>query len=178
MEEFVEGYLSIGQVLRPQGLKGLVKIRPDTDDPGRFSLLDTVYVQGKKGHMDSIPISEVSVRGGFVYLRLGEDDSVEAAQARRDTLLYVSRDQAVPLSETENFIADLIGCSLLTTTGQMIGRVVDVLQPGAADVYVVKTETGSLLVPALKHVILSVDVQRKLITADAERLEEVSLASD
>ena len=84
MEKPLEGYLSIGQVLRPQGLAGQVKIRPDTDDPGRFSALKTVFVRGKDGQLSELAVSKISVRTGFVYLNLGEDNSVEDAEKRRD----------------------------------------------------------------------------------------------
>lgn len=177
MEQALEGYLSIGQVLRPQGLLGQVKIRPDTDDPGRFSALSSVFVQsGNK--LLSLAVSQVSVRSGFVYLNLGDDKTVEDAEKRRNLMLYVKREDAVELGEFENFITDIIGCELKTTGNKLIGTVKDVLQPGANDVYVVQTPKGTLLVPALKHVILSVDVENKVILAEEDRLWEVSVFED
>lgn len=175
MDHSMEGYLSIGQVLRPQGLKGLVKIRPDTDDPGRFSRLDQLFIQSNNGLAAMIEFSNVSVRGSFVYMNLGEDDTVEKAVLRRGQKLFIPRDQAVPLNENENFISDLLGCKLIDTNGNLIGTLTDVLQPGANDVYTVSTPQGTLLVPALRHVILDVDIKQKLITAQADRLWEVSI---
>ena len=55
-------YLLIGQVLRPQGIKGLVKVRPDTDDPGRFEELEAVYIKNNDVY-DQISVNEVSVPG-------------------------------------------------------------------------------------------------------------------
>jgi 16S rRNA processing protein RimM len=173
MAQEMEEYLSIGQVLRPQGLHGQVKIRPDTDDPGRFLALDMIYVRDSDGGLQCLNIRKVSVRGSFVYASIGEDQSIEEAEQRRGLELFISRTQAVPLSEYENFIADLIGCAIVDTHGKMIG-----LQPGSNDVYVIETPEGSLLVPALRHVITQVDVPARLITADAERLGEVSILAD
>ena len=178
MDKPLEGYLSIGQVLRPQGLLGQVKIRPDTDDPGRFSLLSEVFLSTGHKDLQPVSVSKVSVRAGFVYLNLGEDKTVEEAELRRNAMLYVPRSEAVPLDEFENFLVDLIACTLVDTQGNQIGVVLDVLQPGANDVYVVHTEKGRLLVPALRHVILSVDVAEKRILADADRLWEVSIFED
>ena len=175
MDHAMEGYLSIGQVLRPQGLNGMVKIRPDTDDPGRFSQLDHLFIQDNNGLAVMIEFSNVSVRGSFVYMNLGEDDTVEKAILRRDLKLFIPRDQAVPLNENENFISDLVGCKLIDTNGNLVGTLTDVLQPGANDVYTVSTPQGTLLVPALRHVILDVDIKQKLITAQADRLWEVSI---
>ncbi len=173
-----EGYLSIGQVLRPQGLMGQVKIRPDTDDPGRFSALSHLYLKQNKDAYVKVEVSNIKIRAGFVYLNLGEDQTVEAAEKRRDAMLYVPREESVPLTAFENFIVDLVGCVMFDTNGQEIGTVTDILQPGANDVYVVKTENGTLLVPALKHVVTEVDVSQKRMVAQADRLMEVSIFAD
>ncbi len=173
-----EGFLCIGQVLRPQGLKGLVKIRPDTDDPGRFMLLQGVYVSNEEKRLQSIAVSDVSVRGRFICLRLGNDQDVDSAEKRRGISLYVDRGSAVPLGENENFITDMIGCEMIDEKGERLGILEDVYQPGANDVYAVKTKNGRLLVPALRRVILSVDTVRKVIVADSAALSEVSLLED
>ncbi len=172
------GYLAIGQVLRPQGLKGEVKLRPDTDDPARFLDLESLYQKTGENNYAPIAIRDVSVRKGFVYLTLADDASVEEAEARRDLLLYIDRAHAAPLGEGENYIADMIGCLLTDTQGHEIGHLKDILQPGANDVYVVDTPEGELLIPALKHVILSVDTRKKLIMVDETRLSEVAVLAD
>lgn len=171
-------YFTIGQVLRPQGLKGEVKVRPDTDDPARFLGLRRVFVKDASGAYREVPVQGARLGSGFVYLTLGEDSTVEAAEARRGGFLCLPRDEAVPLGEFEDFISDVIGCEVRDTRGNRVGVVQDVLQPGANDVYRVKTPQGFLLVPALRHVILSVDTKARLITADADRLGEVSVLED
>lgn len=177
MDQVLEGYLSIGQVLRPQGLRGQVKIRPDTDDPGRFSDLKSLFIQSGQ-RMILLEIRQISVRGGFVFLNLGEDKTLEDAENRRGMKLYVRREDAVPLKEHENFIVDIIGCTMKSVEGKLIGTVTDVLQPGANDVYVVQTTKGVLLVPALQHVVLDVDAANKQIIVQEERLWEVSVFED
>lgn len=177
-DAFIHGYLSIGQVLRPQGLKGIVKVRPDTNDPGRFLALDAVYLQNDNQELQKVAVSEVSRRGEFIALRLGDDQSVEAAEKRRDALLYVLRKDAVELKQNENFISDLVACEVIDTKGEVLGTLKEVLQPGANDVYVVGTEKGDLLIPALLKVVLSVDVANKRIIVDEGVLPEVSVLAD
>lgn len=172
------GYLAIGQVLRPQGLQGQVKLRPDTDDPARFLDFELLYQKTADEVYLPIPIRDVSLRKGFVYLWFGDDASVEEAEARRGLVVYIDRAHAAPLGEHENYIADLIGCLLTDTQGHEIGRLKDVLQPGASDVYVVDTQEGVLLIPALRHVILKVDTHKKLIMVDETRLSEVAVLAD
>ncbi len=167
-------YLLIGQVLRPQGIKGLVKVRPDTDDPERFLDLDFVYVKNG-GAYEKASVSEVSVRDDGVFLRLNGAESRNDAEKQRDWMLYVDRAHAVELAENETFICDLIGCKAMDTKGNEIGTVKDVLQPGGNDVYVIQTPKGEMLLPALKHVIPTVDVQKGLMTVDEKRLPEVAV---
>ncbi|MDO5326227.1 MAG: ribosome maturation factor RimM [Clostridia bacterium] len=167
-------YLLVGQVLRPQGIKGQVKVRPDTDDPGRFEELEFVYV--KKGEAyERVSVDEVSVRDNEVYLRLNGAQTRDEAEKQRNWMLYVDRAHAVELGENETFICDLIGCKAVDTQGNELGKVTDVLQPGGNDVYVIKTPKGEMLLPALKHVIPTVNVEKGIIIIDEKRLPEVAV---
>ena len=167
-------YLLIGQVLRPQGIKGLVKVRPDTDDPERFLDLESVFVKQGEAYTE-MPVDEVSVREDGVYLRLNGVHDRDAAEKQRDLMLYVDRAHAVELGEDETFICDLIGCKVIDLQGNELGTVKDVLQPGGNDVYVIKTPKGEMLLPALKHVIPTVDVKNGTMTVDEKRLPEVAV---
>ena len=76
--------------------------------------------------------------------------------------LLISREDAVPLGENENFIADLIDMTVTTDTGRKLGILKDVIQTGANDVYVVETEAKKeVLLPAIRECILQVDVEKK-----------------
>ncbi len=167
-------YLLIGQVLRPQGIRGQVKVRPDTDDPGRFEDLETVYLRKGEAY-EAVTVDEVSVREDGVYLRLANARSRDEAEKQRNWMLYVDRAHAVKLNEDETFICDLIGCKAVDTQGNELGKVTDVLQPGGNDVYVIKTPKGEMLLPALKFVIPAVDVKKGEITVDEARLPEVAV---
>ena len=167
-------YILIGQVLRPQGIKGQVKVRPDTDDPERFDDLENVFM--KQGDLyQPVSVDEVSVRDDGVYLRLNGASTRDEAEKQRNWMLYVDRAHAVELGEDETFICDLIGCKAVDTQGNELGKVKDVLQPGGNDVYVIKTPKGDMLLPALKHVIPTVDVENGFIVVDEKRLTEVAV---
>ena len=169
-------YLLIGQVLRPQGINGLVKVRPETDDPTRFADLKDVYIKNENTYM-KMEISDVSVREDGVYLRLNGATDRNAAEKQRNFMLYVDRAHARELEEDENFICDLIGCQALDSQGRKIGIVKDILQPGGNDVYVIQTPRGEMLVPALKFVIPSVHPAEGYIILDENRLSEVAVRS-
>lgn len=169
-------YLLIGEVLRPQGVKGQVKVRPDTDDPERFLDLNQVFLKQGDGYT-AAPVADVSVRDDGVYLRLQNAQTRDEAEKQRGWMLYIDREHARPLAENETFICDLIGCKAVDTQGREIGVVQDVLQPGGNDVYVIKTPKGEMLLPALKHVVPVIDVKKGIMTVDEARLPEVAVCS-
>lgn len=173
----LSAYLLIGQVLRPQGVHGQVKVRPDTDDPERFAALKHVFIQRKADAYEQISVDEVSVRDDAIYLRLNGASTREEAEAQRNWMLYVDRAHARELSENETFICDLIGCKAVDRQGRELGTVTDVLQPGGNDVYVIQTPRGEMLLPALMHVVPKVDTENGRITIDEERLPEVAVCS-
>ena len=87
-------------------------------------------------------------------------DNINDIEKYRGRGLYVPRDQAVPLREDEYYIGDLIGMEVFTEDGKAFGRLKDVMETGANDVYVIDTqEHGEVLLPAIRDCILEVDVE-------------------
>lgn len=164
-------YLAVGEIVKPQGLRGELKIKPLTDDPERFYDLRSVRMREKTCALHCLRVHE-----GFVYARIEGVYSREAAEALRGELLYVHRDNAVELPEDTEFVCDLIGCEATDTEGVAHGVLTDVLQNGGAvDVYVFTGKKGELMVPALKKTLLQVDVLAKRIVLDADSLRETAV---
>lgn len=171
-------YLLIGEITRPQGVRGEMRVRPYTDDPMRFEDLDEVYV--KRG-------DKYEARG-ITFVRLNSDDVViirmdgvgdaNAVEALRGEKLYVDREHAVELPEDADFIVDLIGCRVTDDEGNDYGKITDVMQPGGNDVYVISGKRGEVLVPALKSVVISVDTKAGEMLLNAARMREVAVFED
>lgn len=172
-------YLSIGEVLKPQGVRGQVKIRPDTDDPARFEALECVYLKSGDQYV-TWSISDVSVRSdGYVYCTLNHAQTREEAEKQRGAMLYIDRAHAVELDEGQYFISDLLDCTVRDQQGNEIGIIKNVLQPGANDVYEIKLRKGGMMyLPVLPFVIKNVDVRAGFVTVDEERLPEVAVFED
>ncbi len=170
-------YLLIGEITKPQGIMGEVKVQPHTDDPGRFLKLSKVYMESGNGYEER-PVAGARASGGDVFLTFPGVTDRDKAEALRGKKLYVDRAHAVTLSEDENFICDLIGCEAVDTNGNVIGKLADVLQPGPTDVYVFDTPRGRMMMPALKAAIPTVDVKARKIILDADKLSEVAFFED
>ncbi|MBQ3486239.1 MAG: 16S rRNA processing protein RimM [Clostridia bacterium] len=167
-------YLMIGEVLKPQGIKGEVKIKPYAANHDDFRRWKTLYL--KQGESYAPIRAKCSrVHDGFVYMVLGEAASMEDAEMQRGWQLYIDRAHANRLEEDEVYISDLIGCEGVDEEGRSIGVLQDVLQHGVVDVYVFKAKGRSVMAPALKAVFPTVDVAGKRISVVRERLDEVAV---
>ncbi len=174
----LDPYLVIGEISKPQGVRGELKVRPATADVQRFAQLEYIFLnQGGQMHRRNASVSRIESDAVYMFLD-GVSDRNEAEKFRGQ-LLYIDRENALQLPEDTDFICDLIGCVATDDEGRLIGTLQEVLQNGAADVYVFRGSTlGEVMVPALKDLMLSVDVANKKIVMSATRLAEVAVFED
>lgn len=170
-------YLMIGEITKPQGVRGEVKVRPCTCDPERFDGLETVYIKRGEDYAP-VAIRVNRLAPDAVFMNVDGVNDRDAAEKLRGTLLYIDRAHAVELDEDTTFLADLYGLRGLVNDGRDLGELKDVMQPGGNDVYVFKGPLGEVLVPALKSVVLSVDLDKGVMTLDGHRLDEVAVFED
>ena len=160
----MEEYFEIGQIVNTSGLKGILKIKPFTDDIKKFSNLKTIYIKTKSG-LTEFKIEQVRYVKNMVMLKLAGIDTVEEAEKYRNLYIKILRDQEEELEEGSYYVVDILGCKVNTDANQELGKIVDVFQTGSNDVYVVKDEQGKqILLPAIKQVIKNVDIKNKIIT--------------
>ncbi len=172
-----QAYLLLGEIVRPQGIRGEVKVKHFTDDPYRFEDLENVFI--KRGEKyEAVGVLAARVQKDDVYLTLEGVSDRNEAEKLRGVQLWVDRENAVELTEDEVFIADILGAKAFDTMGNEIGILKDVLTPGGVDVFVFKTGKGTMMMPALKTVILTMDADEGRIVLDEQRLSEVALYED
>ena len=160
----MEEYFEIGQIVNTSGLKGILKIKPFTDDIKKFSNLKTIYIKTKSG-LTEFKIEQVRYVKNMVMLKLAGIDTVEEAEKYRNLYIKILRDQEEELEEGSYYVVDILACKVNTDANQELGKIVDVFQTGSNDVYVVKDEQGKqILLPAIKQVIKNVDIKNKIIT--------------
>lgn len=168
----IQSYMTliIGKILKAQGIKGEVKVMPLTDDINRFLLLKNAYIGDIRHNVENVRIV-----GEFAYIKFKDIDTRNDAELLSGIYLSVDREDAVKLPEHTWFIADIIGCSVYIDK-KIIGTVVDVLQNSTVDVYVVSNDKGKeIMFPALKDLLLNVDIENKKIILDKKRFEEVAV---
>ena len=161
-----QDYFEIGKIVNVHGLRGELKVLPTTDDPSRFELLDTIEVFAKT-ETKEYPLISARPHKSTLTLKLKGIDDRDTAETLKGAVIKIPRSKALPLDENEYYQKDLMDMSVITSTGEALGTLVQIIETGANDVYVVRPENSEakdLLIPAIKECILSVDLPNKIMT--------------
>lgn len=157
--------LQIGRIVAAHGVKGEVTVFPLTDDPKRFSVLNDCFLISETDKK-RIAIKATGARysNAKVILKFENIEDRDQANALKGKIIEVTRENAVKLEPGSYFICDLIGCVVVDEETGELGVLNDVLQTGASDIYVVKRNGAKdLLIPAIKEVVKSVDIDNMVI---------------
>lgn len=159
VKRFMEEMFQVGVITTTHGIRGEVKVFPTTDDPKRFKSLKQVLLDTGEETL-TLDVEHVKFFKQFVILKFKGWERIEDAQPYLKKPLLVTREHAVKLKKNEYFIADLVGMEVFDEDEQRLGELINVIQTGANDVYEVSREgEKSLLIPAIRQCILSVDVE-------------------
>lgn len=155
--------LQVGVITTTHGIRGEVKVFPTTDDAQRFLDLKTVYLDTGKEELE-LEIEKVKFFKNLVILKFKNYDNINDIEKYKKCPILVTREDAVELEENEYFIADLIGLDAVSDEGENLGKISDVLQTGANDVYVIKNKgVKDILVPAIEQCVREVNLEENRI---------------
>lgn len=159
----MQKYFEVGQIVNTFGVKGMLKVKPFTDDANRFEELKKVYIC-KKEKLEEVEIEEVKYHKDMVLLKVKGIDDMNEAEKVKGLYLKIDRKNAKKLPKDTYFIADLLGLEVYSDTGELLGKVDDIFRTGANDVYVIKDEKGKqLLLPGIPDVIKEIDLEKEKI---------------
>lgn len=156
--------LLVGRVVRPHGVRGEIKVAPETEGLERLAEVSTFHIGRAVDLAKPHPVENVrfqeTKRGPLALVKLEGVDTREAAEGISRLLVYTAEEELPPLEEDEFFIHDLIGLQVVTEDGRVVGTVQDVMQAPAHDIYVIERESGGeALVPAVDALIADVDLE-------------------
>ena len=151
-----ELFFTIGTIVNAHGIHGEVRVLPSTDDPERFALLKSVFIIINKNQIE-YTMERTRLHKSFVVVKLRGVDDRTAAEQMVGGILRIPPELALPLMEDEYYHRDLLGLRVVTEAGELLGVLTDILETGANDVYVVRSEWEEILIPAVKDCIIYVD---------------------
>jgi len=152
------GLIVVGEVTRPHGVQGAVRVLPVTDFPERLLRLRRVAVV-QRGRARTVAVEQAEPAGRFVVMKFAGIDTPDDAAALRGATIEIAPAEAVPLPPGQFYLFQIVGLRARTPAGEVLGEVVDVLRTGSNDVYVVRTPGGTeTLLPAVEGVIDAIDL--------------------
>ncbi|MFN8377049.1 MAG: ribosome maturation factor RimM [Anaerolineae bacterium] len=160
-------FLLIGEILRPHGVHGELKVRVLTEYPERIPSIPVVYIGAGVGASNprALHVESMRMHQGFALIKFRETPDRTMAERLRGQYVMVRIEDAVPLEEGEFYLYQVVGLPVWTDDGRELGVVTEVLETGANDVYVVKGDAyGEVLIPVTPDTILRTDIQGRQIT--------------
>jgi 16S rRNA processing protein RimM len=160
-------YLVLGEILRPHGVRGELRMRVLTGYPERINELEHVFLsrdeEGKKAV--AYAVEHLRLHQAYGLLKLKGIDDRDQADRLRELYVLVDSENAIPLEEGEVYLYQIIGLQVVADTGEQLGILTDVLETGANDVYRVKSDTyGEILIPDIESTILDINLETNTMT--------------
>jgi len=155
--------LTVAVIERPHGVRGELQARITTDTPDRLLRLKSLFLGDEAAPRK---VQSVRFHKDRMLFRLGGITTPEQVRALYGTPLRIPGSAAAPLGEGEYFLYQLIDSTVVDEEGAELGTLVDIIETGANEVYVVRPANGEpdLLLPNIPSVVLGIDVEKARIT--------------
>ena len=140
-------FVCVGKIIKPQGIKGEVKILPSIDIPAIFNGKHTLFIEKKESKFSS-----ACFRLGFGYVKFDEIPDRNIAEKFRNKFVYITKDDFENLSADDFLIEDLVGTTFCDENGNLVGQIMGVTDYGFDDILIVKEDGRLYEVPFRKAI--------------------------
>lgn len=156
MDDFIE----IGEIVKPQGVRGCMKARSYLDSEDVLERLDELFIRKAGQAAASYRLRKVEARRNFLFLELEGIQEMDAARKLVGGRILVPSNRLKKLPEGEYYWRDLIGLRVVTDAGEALGRIESIFPTGSNDVYVCRGGRREILLPAIGDVIREIDLEK------------------
>jgi len=147
--------VAVGEINSPWGIKGHVKVTPLTSNPERLQPKQQVFV----GDL-ALTITDAKIVGKIPVVQFSSFTTRNSVESLKGSLIEILEKDLPKLPENIFYIHDIVGLTVFTDDGEVVGEVIEVLQTGANDVYVIRASNGKdVLIPALESVIVAIKIE-------------------
>lgn len=165
----------MGKVLRPHGLRGVLRIKSYARGPSSFKKGQSIFLRPPNGGDEIYTLSSLKPHKNIFLMKLKEIRSIDQAERLRESDIFVLEKDLEKKKEDEFYWFELIGLRVFLTTGEYLGKIEHILETGSNDVYVIKKEGKEILVPAIHDVVKNIDLRkREMIIEPIEGLLEMN----
>lgn len=166
--------LSIGKIVKPIGLKGIVKVISLSDFPERFLKCGIVYLfderaasflKSRNGGSLNFEIKECSHGNGFLRIGFKGYDRIEDVTELIGSIIMIDEKERVELEEGQFYFYDLIGLEVYDK-GSFIGKIDSVVDYGSGDLFRILNDGKEILIPFMKEFVKEIDLSGKRINVE------------
>ncbi|MBQ8207118.1 MAG: 16S rRNA processing protein RimM [Clostridia bacterium] len=157
-------YLECGKIVNTHGVKGTVKVENRCDTPKVLASLKKIFLESNGAYSER-KVLHASVFKESVIMELEGVSDMDAALLLKNRLIYADRED-IPLEEGAYFLADLEGLDIIDAeSGRVYGKLLEVFNRGASDIYVVDTPSGERMMPAVSEFVKKIDIEKGIFVS-------------
>lgn len=160
--------LKVGKIVNTHALKGEVKVISSSDFvEERFEEGSQLLITRGNQVVKEVEVESAREHKGAYLVKFVGIDSIDEAEKLKNLQIKVDEEYLSELDEGEFYFYEIIGCKVEDENSKIIGEIIDILQTGANDVWVVKNENNKeYLIPYIDDVVKNIDVENKLISIE------------
>ena len=140
-----EKLVTVGRVVNSHGIRGELKMVPETDFPERFDKGNALIIVDSQNKQTPVTVKRPAYIKICLSCSLTNSTNINDVEKFKGSLVKIEAKEQQPLEEGEYYYHEIIGCKVVTEEGQELGLVSEVLTPGANDVWVVALPKGKEL---------------------------------
>lgn len=160
--------LKVGKIVNTHSLKGEVKVISSTDfEEERFKKGSKLLITRGNQLIREVVVQSYRNHKNFLLVKFEGIDSVEEAEKLKNLQIKIDSDEVEELEENEFYFHQIIGCEVFDENDKNLGEIIDILTPGANDVWVIKGENGKeILIPYIEDVVKKIDITNKKVNIE------------
>jgi len=160
--------LKVGKIVNTHSLKGEIKVISSTDfEEERFKKGSKLLITRGNQLIREVVVQSYRNHKNFLLVKFEGIDSVEEAEKLKNLQIKIDSDEVGELEENEFYFHQIIGCEVFDENDKNLGEIIDILTPGANDVWVIKGENGKeILIPYIEDVVKKIDITSKKVNIE------------
>ncbi|MBF0710204.1 MULTISPECIES: ribosome maturation factor RimM [unclassified Gemella] len=160
--------LKVGKIINTHALKGELKIMSTSDFiDERLKVGSVLLISRGNQVIKEVIVENAREHKGFFLVKFEGIDNIEEAEKFKNLQLKVDEENLSDLEDGEFYFYEIIGCKVIDENKNIVGEIVDILQTGANDVWVIKTDKNKeILIPYIEEVVKNIDIDNKIINIE------------
>ena len=158
----------LGQIIKPHGIKGYVKVISYAESPKSFKRTEALYVRSRNGRDMAYRVEDVNGKGNKVIIKLSGIDTRQDAERLIGSVILINRKDLPDTDDGEYYWYDLIGMEVHDSSGEYLGVIKKIFQTGSNDVYVIQGDEGEeILIPGTYEAVREIRISEKKMIVES-----------